>query len=130
MRLSRHCYDKPHRCPGWAGGGFRYARVNRCEGGRIQIDYSSRWKRNWTFHRCDRCNVVCWPIVIRELDWRWWLEWRLWRFWTFWLPERFVWPVQRAIVIVTRSYRLDQRWKTRIWEPVPEGEQNDDTQLS
>jgi hypothetical protein len=83
VRLSRHCYDKPHRCPGWAGGGAKYPKgESRCNNGHIQIDYSNWWTRDWTFHRCDKCDVVCWPIVVRELDWHWW-RWRLhdWKYW-------------------------------------------------
>lgn len=203
-RLSRHCYDKSHRCPGWAGGGTRWAKVRRCNNGRIQINYSSRWK-NWTFHRCDTCDVLCWPIVVRELDWRWW-GWRLGSFRRYWLPEHLLWPVQGFIVVALErvdgwidkiptlrhqhlcpvcrgddvdwnstsatpddsidawcrrvdgdycwrgtyvqlrrgwhwtqsqwgcwplrlaslSNRLDQRWHTRVWEPVPEGEETAD----
>ena len=37
MRISRPCYDKPYRCPGWAGGGMRYAKVDRCSNGRTDI---------------------------------------------------------------------------------------------
>jgi len=75
MRLSRHCYDKPHRCPGWAGGGTRYPKgESRCESGRLQINYEDRWYR-WRFHRCNKCDVAAWPIVVQELDWTWW-RWR------------------------------------------------------
>lgn len=35
MRLSRPCYDKAHRCPGWAGGGWKSARRDRCPGGYV-----------------------------------------------------------------------------------------------
>lgn len=165
MRLSRHCYDKPHRCPGWNGGGMKFAKESRCDGGHIQIDYTSRWKRDWTFHRCDRCDVICWPIVVQWLDWRHW-TWQL-RHWKFRLAERILWPAQYYIVtglarlcdlidnipayrrrpdpekgwhwtrsqwgcwplrLATTSDKLDQRWKTRVWGPVPEGEgkQDDD----
>jgi hypothetical protein len=69
MRLSRPCYDKPHRCPGWAGGGMRYAKVDRCDGGRLDI-YRSWWQ--WRINRCDTCGVYVLPYVVRWLDWRWW----------------------------------------------------------
>lgn len=129
MRLSRHCYDKSHRCPGWRGGGVRFAKVDRCDGGHIQIDYSSRWKRNWRFHRCDTCDVVCWPIVVRELDWRWW-GWRIsnWRSrisdWRWWWIDRGH-DLRRLLVLAlyTKPLRfgelalkLDERWKTNVWE--------------
>lgn len=75
MRISRHCYDKPHRCPGWNGGGAHSAKVHHCESGHIQIDYNSKWYK-WQFHRCDRCDVLALPIVVQELDWKWW-RWRI-----------------------------------------------------
>lgn len=127
MRLSRHCYDKPRRCPGWNGGGFTYAKVQRCDNGSIQINYSSRWKRDWTFHRCDTCDVVCWPIVTQELDPAYWRHWHLYQF-KNWTQERLLWPLQKAIVLglYTRPLRfgtvalkLDERWKTNVWETTP-----------
>lgn len=67
MRLSRLCYDKAHRCPGWNGGGNHYPKgVSRCEGGRINLYDKRLWR--WRFHRCDTCNVVTWPYVTRYLD--------------------------------------------------------------
>lgn len=57
-RLSRPCYDKAHRCPGWAGGGPKYPRgESRCDGGRINAyDY-----KGWWFGVCNKCNVVTLP---------------------------------------------------------------------
>jgi hypothetical protein len=76
MRLSRPCYDKMHRCPGWAGGGMRYAKVDRCADGRLHDPkrehiYEGRWWR-WRFNRCDTCDVLVLPYVIRYVDPRWW----------------------------------------------------------
>lgn len=65
MRLSRPCFDKYHRCPGWAGGGMRRAEVVRCNGGRIDVSNGARWK--WRFHRCDTCNVIVLPYRARWL---------------------------------------------------------------
>lgn len=71
MRISRPCYDKQHRCPGWAGGGERYAKVNRCKNGRVVGPYEGRlWQ--WKAHRCNVCDVIVLPYVVRWLDWRWW----------------------------------------------------------
>lgn len=72
-RLSRPCYDKFHRCPGWAGGGDTYARVRRCKDGRIQVDYDDRWWA-WKFWPCDTCNVLVLPYHSRKLSvpWLWW----------------------------------------------------------
>lgn len=87
MRFSRPCYDKPWRCPGWAGGGERYAKVDRCEDGRMLGWDGEHAHPQWRFHRCDTCDVVTWPYVTRWLDWRHWRwyiqgwlrEWRFWR---------------------------------------------------
>lgn len=74
-RISRPCYDKYHRCPGWAGSGMKFARVDRCEGGHVQSDPNERlW--GWRFHRCDTCDLIVLPYHIRWLDasWlRWWI---------------------------------------------------------
>lgn len=131
MRLSRHCYDKPRRCPGWAGGGFSYAEVQTCDNGSIQLldDHTgslfiTRIKRNWSFHRCDTCDVVCWPIVVRWLDYRWW-QWWLTRNVRWKLEEHVLWPLQKVVVLGlytrplrfgTLALKLDQRWKTNVWE--------------
>jgi hypothetical protein len=42
---SRPCYNKPHRCPGWVGGGMTSAMVDRCpDGGSLsRIDYRRRY---------------------------------------------------------------------------------------
>lgn len=86
MRLSRHCYDKPHRCPGWAGAGMLYAKVQRCDNGHLDTgdDWWS-WREQWRFHHCDTCDVVALPLVVRWLDWRWW---------TWWLRSRVWWKVR------------------------------------
>lgn len=67
VRFSRPCYDKFHRCPGWIGGGPRYAKRKRCEAGRIRVDYDDRWWA-WKFWPCDECNVVVLPYHSRKLS--------------------------------------------------------------
>lgn len=82
MRLSRPCYDKPHHCPGWAGGGMRYSKVDRCglvpAAGVVMV----RGDRNrgpgmepWRFGRCDTCRTITWPYITRWLDPTWTVEW-------------------------------------------------------
>jgi hypothetical protein len=75
--LSRPCYDKTHRCPGWAGGGVRSARVVRCRNGRLRrrgsmdaIYLGRGWA--WRFNRCDTCRLLVLPYVVRYVDLRWW----------------------------------------------------------
>lgn len=80
LRLSRPCYDKMHRCPGWAGGGTRFARVSRCDdghvrplraGGSVESIYQGAFWR-LRVNRCDTCGVFTLPYAIRYLDWRHW----------------------------------------------------------
>lgn len=76
MRLSRPCYDKPHRCPGWAGGGWKYGKTDRCEnGGSIRVrklDDSGHpghpAEFRWRFSHCTKCDVVTWPYSVRFVD--------------------------------------------------------------
>lgn len=87
MRLSRGCYDKFHRCPGWNGGGPKWPKgPTRCDSGRIQVDYSARWWR-FRFWRCNECDVVVWPYATRCLSVPW-LFWEL-RCWLRDLPYRW-----------------------------------------
>jgi len=77
-RLSRGCYDKFHRCPGWAGGGPKYAKTHRCNNGKVQVDYEDKL---WTlkFHRCNFCNVLVLPYFTRWLSlWFWAYEISFW----------------------------------------------------
>lgn len=70
-RISRPCYDKAHRCPGWAGSGMRYARTARCKNGYLPEDlYGNRWWA-WLPHRCDTCGVIVLPSHVRWVDPTW-----------------------------------------------------------
>lgn len=88
MRLSRPCYDKPHRCPGWAGGGWKRPKERRCRDGSVHTrprmvrdaeygDYevSDPGTNRWRFGRCNKCDVVTVPFVWRYLDPRYWDSW-------------------------------------------------------
>lgn len=72
--VSRPCYDKIHRCPGWAGGGWKRAKHYYCRNGRLDINYEDRrWK--WKVHRCQSCGVVVLPYMVRWVEWRsWWYK--------------------------------------------------------
>lgn len=86
--FSRPDYDKPHRCPGWAGGGMRYARKVRCDGGHVHIDYDRRgWQ--WRTHRCCLCGLLVLPYVIRWIDPRWLSYWAstTWRDARYWVAD-------------------------------------------
>lgn len=81
MRLSRPCYDKPHRCPGWAGGGWRSAAQYTCVNGSIRTrvrddligDFGYPGDQRWRFGHCNHCNVVTWPVALcHTLDPSWW----------------------------------------------------------
>lgn len=99
MRLSRPCYDKPHRCPGWAGGGTHSAKEYRCSNGSIRTrvtdptpisaDEFSIWGQQylypgvakWHPGYCNKCDVVTVPYALRWLDWQYVLNWRIKDWW-------------------------------------------------
>ena len=83
-RISRPCYDKPHRCPGWAGGGAKYPKgyESRCDNGSIHVrarglaetySVARGWfnshpaEHPWRFGYCDTCNVKTWPWALVQL---------------------------------------------------------------
>lgn len=82
MRISRPCYDKPHRCPGWAGGGTRYAKVQRCAGitGSMVDMYEKRFWQ-FRFNKHNECGVTVLPYAVRWLDWRYVWGWKILDFW-------------------------------------------------
>lgn len=77
FNVSRPCYDKILRCPGWNGGGIRWPEVDQCEGGHLAIDLEDRWWK-WKFQRCDTCSVRVLPYVTRGGDPGWW-KWQITR---------------------------------------------------
>lgn len=80
-RISRPCYDKMHRCPGWAGGGTRYARQQICFGGHLGdgIYYRKTW---WLrLNRCKDCRLLVLPFAVRYVDWRFWQDSIVVRWW-------------------------------------------------
>lgn len=89
MYLRRHCYDKPWRCPGWAGGGWSWAEPQRCDGGSLGIHIKELPLRNWRFGRCGTCDVLVIPLVTRWVD-PTYLWWRLKR-WPGNVRERREW---------------------------------------
>lgn len=68
MRICRPCYDKPWRCPGWARGGMRFAKRDRCDDGRMRGWYGDQRWPHLRFHRCDKCRVITLPFVLRWLS--------------------------------------------------------------
>lgn len=70
MRISRPCYDKYNRCPGWAGGGWKHpkkdSRYPHCDDGSIKVDYEDRFWM-WKFWKCNKCDVVVLPWVTKFL---------------------------------------------------------------
>lgn len=96
-RVSRPCYDKMRRCPGWAGGGTRHARVRRCDNGYLQYwnreDGSEVRAWKWRLNRCPKCKVLVLPYMVRWLDRGWW-RWKAgsWRSdLVYWAREYFSW---------------------------------------
>lgn len=93
-KLSRGCYDKYRRCPGWAGGGWKYAKHKLCHGDRggyLKVDYEDRWWK-WKIHRCDNCDVVVLPYMFRWTSPRaWWYEIKYARNSWMWLYRLETW---------------------------------------
>lgn len=70
--VRRTCYDKAHRCPGWAGGGVHLARVRRCAGGSLRDGYfyaGRHWRWRFNYHR--QCRTVVLPYATRYVDPTW-----------------------------------------------------------
>lgn len=72
MRISRPCYDKYWRCPGWAGPGWgnpRHGEDEECPSGSLSgvIDWDSPWWR-WKIHRCPVCGMYVLPYWTHLLD--------------------------------------------------------------
>lgn len=87
MRISRPCYDKPRRCPGWAGGGWRYAKTRRCLDGHVQWPHGVRW---W-FGRCDTCGVIVLPYAVSITSprmWAWSIRYRAGHLADWWRYDR------------------------------------------
>lgn len=70
MRFSRPCFDKPHHCPGYAGGGIKYAKKQRCKSGYIKNVYGIG------LHHCSVCNTIVLPYWVRWFSPGWW-KWKL-----------------------------------------------------
>lgn len=99
-RLSRPCFDKYRRCPGWAGSAWKYAKVHRCDNGFIQIDWEDKlWK--WKFWPCNTCNVLVLPYVAH---------------WLF--PSYIAWNIKRAWdnKIESIQWKLENRKRRRHWD--------------
>lgn len=88
--IRRACYDKPHRCPGWAGGGFHYPKEGKTICWNGSIPYSDSPFDQWMFKRCSKCGTVRLPIATKWFDPKW-----LW----YWTGVKF------------RNWKFDREWK-------------------
>lgn len=95
-KISRPCYDKYRRCPGWAGGGWKHAKYRLChgdfgDGGYLSVDYEDRWWK-WKTHKCPTCGVVVLPYITHRTSWRsWWSSIRYARNSWMWLIRLEIW---------------------------------------
>lgn len=71
MKISRPCYDKYRRCPGWAGPGLHFNKSGKdwCANGSVKIE---GWLWKWRIHRCNKCKTFVLPYMVRWLDPSWW----------------------------------------------------------
>lgn len=87
MRVSQPCWNKPRRCPGWAGPGWTSPVTATCPGGNIRTrprlirdavngDWSSDHPGTnaWRFGRCDTCGRVTTPFALRRAYPTYWLD--------------------------------------------------------
>ncbi|RBO85154.1 hypothetical protein DFR74_1152 [Nocardia puris] len=91
-KISRPCYDKWWRCPGWNGGGPHFARRVLCtEKGTGFITFGmdkatyhalpvgTRYPPLFALGRCDGCDVIVLPRWVRRLSVpQWWNQLRSW----------------------------------------------------
>lgn len=75
-RIVRKDYDKPNRCPSWAGPGiipyFFEKDLPDCDNG--QSGYYDDDCNLWHFHECSTCGVKTFPIFFNYFDPQWWLR--------------------------------------------------------
>jgi hypothetical protein len=81
-RVSRQCYDKPHRCPGWAGGGWHYTDDSICQSGYVDwYGYTDPTTGEWVDKRLKKfrantcrkqCGTLVLPYATRYVDPTWW----------------------------------------------------------
>jgi hypothetical protein len=124
VRFSRPCYDKYHRCPGWAGGGWKYAKESRCDGGYItwtyyDVEHERRIPRPWylwRFNRCPKCRVIVLPYMSRWLD-PTWLMWKLERWKDRLADLRWEWNNRSREEFWEELLRYP-RWRRFIWRHV------------
>lgn len=114
MYLRRHDYNKPHRCPGWSGGGWRgtyddiepndwdedslgpfkdhgsrrrhwWQAKDRCNSGHIWTrDLEDPWMA-LRFGRCTTCDVRTIPLITQWVDPTWlWFCFTRWCKYTWW----------------------------------------------
>lgn len=69
FRISKPCYNKYWRCPGWAGPGWKSTKEGKktCEGGSLArvIDFEGHWK--WKFHKCPTCGMIVLPYMAKYI---------------------------------------------------------------
>ena len=83
MRAVRKDYDKPNRCPGWSGAGFREYPWERdkphCDSG--SSGYYTDDCNIWHVHQCSVCGLRTLPFATAFVDPDWYLRVKLPRLW-------------------------------------------------
>jgi hypothetical protein len=101
VRISRPCWDKPHRCPGWAGAGWKFPKEDYCppsgeKPGYVErrmfkgyfkvVRFGRHYKvlqfnaTTFMFGKCNRCGVITLPYFLRKFDPRYYPPmFKLWR---------------------------------------------------
>ena len=75
IRVSRPCYNKWRRCPGWAGPGWKTRKVPYCDNGFFPLEQVGDWWK-WKPWTCQVCRTWVLPVNVEKLDPSFW-KWRL-----------------------------------------------------
>ena len=92
--------DKPHRCPGRSGSGFKYVQPHQetgCRGGHVHAYVNGQIQKNemvqdfpWHVGKCDECGVLTWPYALRLVH-PGWIRHVLW--WKTRHFDRYDWKI-------------------------------------
>lgn len=73
VRIARQDYDKPHRCPGWAGSGWNFTTLaddETCPNG--YVAWYDKPFAKWRTNTCTKkCGTLVLPYATRYVDPSW-----------------------------------------------------------
>lgn len=109
-RISRPCYDKYRRCPGWAGPGLKYNKDGEdwCENG--IVDYTHFEKRLWKWRvaHCPICHTTILPYHVRWVDPTWLWSSLKWKWYERYRAKEWLWRHIGCPI-------LGHKWKQKMY---------------